>query len=211
MIESFYQFGDQTELEINFNTEKVLEDLELFRDSWSQYNSNKPHIAREGLCVINERGKVGPGPALESLYEWNRKHNTNYSEIDFNIPTELYHHSVELQKGLGDILPYCFRTHFLKLKPGGFFPAHRDYRGYCENQNSVRLIVPILNCNPPSMRFMIEDRTLHWNMGRMYLVNTNKVHSLFNLNDCEDSIWLVINAKVCEEVFKFVSYNLSIR
>ena len=130
MIESFYQFGDQTELEINFNTEKVLEDLELFSDKWSQYNSNKPHIAREGLCVINERGQVGPGPALESLYEWNRKHNTSYSELDFNIPTELYHHSDELQKGLGDILPYCFRTHFLKLKPGGFFPAHRDYRGY---------------------------------------------------------------------------------
>lgn len=211
MIQSFYQYGDQNRLEIQVDVEKVLEDLELFESKWSQYNTLKPWIRREGLCVINERGECGPGPALESLSEWNKKNNTNLTELDFNIPTEFYHQSQEIQNALKDILPYCFRTHFLKLKPGGFFPEHRDFIGYSEDQKSLRLIIPIQNCNPGSMRFMIEDRTLQWDMGSMYLVNTNKVHSLFNLNPSEDSIWLVINCQVCKEVFEWTSKNLSIR
>ena len=211
MIQNFYQYGDQTKLQINVNVSNVLKDLDLFKDKWSQYNSLKPEIRREGLCVINEKGKVGPGPALESLYEWNIKNNTSLSELDFNKPTELFYQSQEIQNALKDILPYCFRTHFLKLKPGGFFPEHRDYASYTENQKSFRLIIPIKNCNPGQMRFMIEDRTLQWNMGTMYLVNTNKVHSLFNLSPGEDSIWLVINCQVCKEVFEWVSRNLSIR
>lgn len=211
MIQSFYQYGDQNRLEIQVDIEKVLEDLELFESKWSQYNTLKPWIRREGLCVINEKGKCGPGPALESLSEWNKKNNTSLTELDFNIPTELYYQSQEIQNALKDILPYCFRTHFLKLKPGGFFPEHRDFIGYSEDQKSLRLIVPIQNCNPGSMRFMIEDRTLQWVMGSMYLVNTNKVHSLFNLNPTEDSIWLVINCQACKEVFEWTSKNLSIR
>lgn len=54
---------------------------------------------------------------------------------------------------------------------------------------------------------MIEDRTLYWEEGRMYAVNTTKEHTLFNTNS-DDSIWLVINAKVCDETIRFVSKNL---
>lgn len=54
---------------------------------------------------------------------------------------------------------------------------------------------------------MIEDRTLYWEEGRMYAVNTTKEHTLFNTSS-DDSIWLVINAKVCDETIRFVSKNL---
>ena len=205
MIQYIHQYGDQVALKLNLDCNHLLQELSQFDNEWSQYNTLKPTIRRQGLCVLNERGNVGPGPALNSLREWNKKYNTTFSESDFNKPTEVYNDSVQLQSMLGEILPYCVRTHFLRLGPGGFFPPHRDHIG--KEQSTFRLIVPISTCNPPSVRFMIEDRTLYWVEGRMYAVNTTKEHTLFNASS-EDSIWLVINAKVCDETIRFVSKNL---
>ena len=207
MIDKIYQFGDQSKLNIKLNIDNLLEELEPFEDQWSQYNNFKK-INREGLCVINERGKVGPGPALESIREYNKKYNTKYTEFDFNKPTELYHSSLELQKAFRDILPYCYRTHFLKIKSGGFFPPHRDHlKG---DQTIFRIIVPISRYNPPSMKFMIEDRTLYWDRGFMYIVNTTKEHCLFNMND-NDSIWLVSSVLANERTVNFVIDNLAVK
>jgi len=208
MIEQIYQYGDQTQLKVKLNAERLLKELSQFNDNWSQYNELKPWIQRQGLCILNERGQTGPGPALNSIHEWNTKHNTNYTEFSFNKPTEVYKASTEIQNVFKDILPYSFRSHFLKLKPGGFFPPHRDHKG--QNQNLFRLIIPIVNCNPSSTRFMIEDRTLHWEYGYMYVVNTTKLHTLFNCNTTKDSIWLVINASVCEQMVDFVNDNILI-
>lgn len=206
MIEYINQYGDQSALNIKLNCSELLKELAPFESDWSQYNVLKPWIARQGLCVLNDRGTVGPGPALNSLYEWNKTYNTRLTEEDFNKPTEVYHNSTQLQTALKDILPYCVRTHFLRLPPGGFFPPHRDHVG--KIQKTFRLIIPVDLCNPPSTRFMIEDRTLQWEYGRMYAVNTTKVHTLFNADISENSIWLVINAKVCEEMIDFVSRKL---
>lgn len=57
---------------------------------------------------------------------------------------------------------------------------------------------------------MIEDRTLHWNEGSMYAVNTTKEHTLFNASTSNDNVWLVINAILCEETVSFVSNNLAV-
>lgn len=207
MIEYINQYGDQVGLSVKLNCHELTNELKPFESMWSQYNVLKPWIKRQGLCVLNERGSVGPGPALNSIPEWNKKHNTKFTESDFNKPTEVYHASEQVKYVLKDILPYCVRTHFLKLPPGGFFPPHRDHVG--KHQKTFRLIVPITACNPPNTRFMIEDNTLHWNEGYMYAVNTTKVHTLFNASPTADSIWLVINATVCEETVNFVSKNLA--
>ena len=208
MINTLYQFGDQVKLTPMLNVKKMLQELEPFEKKWSQYNPSKPYIRREGLCVLNEKGKCGPGPALDSIPEYNKRNGTNLKEHDFNIPTELYNSSLQLQQLLKDFLPHCCRIHFLKLKSGCYFPTHRDH--LYGNQRVIRLIVPIINCNPPNMRFLIEDKTLHWNHGQMYMVNTTKEHSLFNMND-DDSIWLVINMIVTEESKNIVIDNLLIR
>ena len=201
------QFGDQVELTRSLNCNKLIKDTEYFKDIWSRYNPRK-NIERYGLCVLNDKGKVGPGPALDSLWEYNNENNTHINETDCNVPTELYMYSKELQDKLEDILHWCCRTHFIKLKPGGFFPVHRDHK--FGEQNTFRLIVPVANCNPPHCRFMIEDKTLYWNHGKMYAVDTTKAHTLFNAS-MKDSIWLVINALVCEESIDFVCKNLAIK
>lgn len=203
-----YQFGDQSKLGVKLDCKKILDELKPFDKEWSQYNTVKPYIHRKGLCVINERGETGPGPALESLGASAKKYNySKFDERDFNKITPVYTHCHELQKILQDILPSCVRTHFIRLGPGGYFPPHRDSK--VAEQTTFRLIVPIQSCNPPYTRFMIEDKTLHWQMGYMYVVNTTKEHTLFNTSD-QDSIWLVVNAIVNNDTFDFVRRNLKI-
>lgn len=205
-----FQLGEQIQLTRRTEAKKLLEKVNAVAgDKWSQYNTSKPWIAREGLCIINERGNCGPGPALESLTEYNATHNTSLSELDFNVPTEIYHDIPEMQELLKDMTKWSVRSHFLKLKPGGFFPPHRDHL-YGEPP-SFRLIVPIANCNAPNARFMIEDRTLFWEEGCMYAVDTTKTHTLFNASPNMDSVWLVINAIVCDQSIGFVSKNLAYR
>jgi len=208
MIQYINQFGDQIALNVRLNCYKLATELEQFAPNWSQYNTLKPWIARQGLCVLNEKGSVGPGPALNALHEWNRAHDTKFRETDFNKPTEVYHNSEQVRRVLKDILPYCVRTHFLKLLPGGYFPPHRDFVG--RDQRTFRLIIPITYCNPPGTRYMIEDKTLYWEEGTMYAINTTKEHTLFNASVSSESIWLVINAIVCDETINFVLNNIKV-
>ena len=103
--------------ELNISLDKsIVEDLDFFKDKWGHYNPHTPHIRREGLCVLNERGKVGykpfKEPSLDSLRRFNNLNGTTWKESDFKKPTELYHHSSALQKLFKDILPHCQRTHF---------------------------------------------------------------------------------------------------
>ena len=207
MSYEIFQFGDQIALDIKCSTKDILKEIEPFHESWSQYNEFKPEIPRQGLCIINEKGKVGPGPALSSIPAWNDYYGTSYYETDFDKPTEVYHSSPSIQKLMKDCLDFSTRTHFIKLLPGGYFPPHRDNRK--KELLCFRLIVPIKNVNPPDCRFMIEDKTLHWEPGRMYAVNTTLEHTLMNYSN-RDSIWIVINAIVCDKSIDFVTKNLLI-
>ena len=205
---SFFQFGDQTMLTTGVKVGRLLEDLKQFDDDWHQYNEFKPYINRQGLCILNEDGVNKPGPAISSLGEWNHANGTNWQEEDFVVPTPVYEKCVDLQYLLDPILPYINRTHVLLMPPGGYFPPHRDSR--IISPDTFRLIVPLQNTTPPWFRFMIEDRTLHWSNGSVYLTNTTKEHMLFNAGT-KDSLWIVINALVCDEMFQYVSDNLAIR
>lgn len=208
MLYDIFQYGDQIELDIRTDTKNILDDLKLFDDKWTQYNTFRPEIPRQGLCVINEKGKIGPGPALNSIPQWNKMYNTNYDELDFCKPTEVYKSSNSIQKLMNDCLSFSVRTHFLKLLPGGYFPPHRDSRK--RHPVTFRAIVPIFNTDPPRVRFMIEDKTLHWKPGRMYIVNTNLEHTVMNYS-VEESIWMVINFVTCDSSIDFVLNNLKVK
>ena len=112
MIEYIKQFGDQIALHVRLSCDELSNELQQFESDWSQYNTLKPWITRQGLCILNERGEVGPGPALNAIHEWNRTHGTNFRETDFNKPTEVYHASKQVRHVMKDILPFCVRTQF---------------------------------------------------------------------------------------------------
>jgi len=205
-ISAITKFGDFYQIDAELNVDKMFGEIKDFAGTWSQYNPRKEWIRRSGLCIINERGIAGPGPALDSLGEYNIEHGTEFSESDFNIPTDVYHASEELQRVIGPMLEWSVRSHFLNLHPGGYFPPHRDHR--TGEQTSFRLIWPLENCNPPGVRFMLEDTTLHWDYGQCYVVNTTKAHTLFNAGAQQDSLWLVVNARVCDDSIQFISDHL---
>lgn len=202
----FFQYGDFYRVKHELELGSVQNDIESFKDKWSQYNTRKSHIPREGLCVFNYDGKCGPNPALDSLKEYNKLNGTSLTETDANVPTELYHSSISLQKYFAPILGSVVRTHFIKLKPGGFFPPHRDHtKGI---QNSIRIIVPIFNCLPPQVNFILEGNILRMDNGNSYVVNTTKQHWLFNADPERDSIWLVINAKQDQKILDFIESGI---
>jgi len=87
------------------------------------------------------------------------------------------------------------------LAKGGYFPPHRDLPVYTKEQNSLRVLVPLMGCNPPDLYFMYEDKPLQFEYGRAYFLNTNKTHSLFSMNG---SLMIVLNVKANEEVYKII-------
>ena len=201
-----HQYGDFYKLNYFLDPKKILETLSSFEDKWSQYNPRKNHIRREGLCVFNYDGKCGPGPALDSLKEYNNINNTNIGETDCNKPTELLHASKELQEYFEPLLGSVVRTHFLRLQPGGYFPPHRDHTQ--GRQNSFRIIIPIKNCSPPASNFILEDKILYMEHGWTYVINTTKLHWLFNAHTYDDQIWLVVNALIDETCMEFVENGM---
>jgi hypothetical protein len=100
---------------------------------------------------------------------------------------------------------YIFRSHILKLNPGGYFPPHRDST---IGLSALRLIVPLENCNPPDSWFIIEkNNVLSWNIGSLYFINTAKVHTLFTSSSAP-SYWIVFNVKTTNEsVGKILKYS----
>jgi len=187
MIHNLTQYGQQIELDITTDPEMLIAWANDFE--WQKYNPRKD-VNRWGLSVTSLDGGITGVPDLDSLYEYNKENNTAHSEKEFNVPTPV------LNKQIHDILkPWnnnYYRTHFLKFGPGGFFPPHRDWNYTTGVADSFRLIMPLRNVNPPSFNFVLEDKTLHWDVGRLYFVDTLKMHYLFN-SSFTDSYWLIVN------------------
>ena len=82
-------YGDQFPLKIGLSSKRVLEELKQFDNDWVQYNPRKS-IERFALSITNLDGKLGAGPDLDSLPEYNRENGTDLDENDFIVPTPVY-------------------------------------------------------------------------------------------------------------------------
>jgi len=192
-------FGDQSQLSIGMdNIDDFIQWTEL-NFEYVKYNPRKD-VNRYGLSITSLDGGVSGIPDLDSLREYNKENNVHYREQDFTCFTPVSKHP-ELKKLLDPFRDYIFRTHILKLKPGGFFPPHRDFTKY--KVDSCRLIIPLKNISPPSVNFIIEDQILNWESGKMYFVNTAKLHSLAN-SSFNDSYWIVINCRLDEYITDYI-------
>ena len=187
LYQNLLTFGDKIELNLFCNVGNLLKEIKDFQ--WHQYNPRK-EMNRQGLSVTSLDGKLG-GIDLDSLYEYNKINNTNYTELSFRTKTEVYYKSQELQTIIQPLDPWVCRTHLLKLSKGGDFPPHRDWLGKSP-QESLRIIVVIHQCTPNTFYFIYDGDLLNnIKHGQAYFINTNKEHSLFSFSD--DVIMLVIN------------------
>ncbi len=201
---SLLSFGDLIPLNIRCNTKNLLWQIKNFQ--YSQYNPRK-EIKRFGLSITSLDGQLN-GIDLDSIKEYNKENGTSYDELSFREFTEVYHSSVEIQNLIEPFKNNIGRSHLLMLPEGGYFPTHRDLPVYVEEQNSLRILVPIQGCNPPDLYFMYEDKPLYFEHGRAYFLNTNKSHSLFSL---EGSLMIVLNVRACEETYKIIGNHFQAR
>ena len=194
---SLLSFGDLIPLKLKCDVKKLFDETEEF--VYLKYNPRKD-IERYGLSITSLDGSLN-GIDLDSIKEYNKENNTEYDELSFNKFTKVYHTSSEIQKIVEPFKNHIGRSHILSLQEGGYFPPHRDLPVYVEQQNSLRILVPLKGCNPPDMYFMYEDKPLHFEHGRAYLLNTNKSHNLFSFKGSE---MIVLNIKTNEEVYNII-------
>tara|TARA_A100001015_G_C14638766_1_gene574599 strand:- start:53 stop:667 length:615 start_codon:yes stop_codon:yes gene_type:complete len=197
MYNSLLSYGDLIPLNIKCNVEKLIFQTKGFE--YLKYNPRKD-IQRYGLSITSLKGELD-GIDLDSLKEYNKENNTNYDELSFKKFTAVYRANMEIQRIVKPFKEYVGRSHLLMLPKGGYFPPHRDLPVYIEQQNSLRILVPLKGCNPPDMYFMYEDKPLYFEHGRAYFLNTNKSHSLFSMNG---SLMVVLNIEANEEVYKII-------
>mgnify|MGYP001182565166 CR=1 FL=1 len=194
---SLLSYGDFIPLNVKCEVKKLFDEIKEF--SYHQYNPRKD-IPRYGMSITSLDGKLG-GIDLDSITQYNKENNTNFDELSFKEFTPVYYASKEIQKICGPFLGHIARSHILWLPQGGYFPPHRDMPIYREQQNSLRILVPLKDCNPPKLYFMYEDKPLHFEHGRAYFLNTNKQHNLFAY---KDSYMIVLNIKTSEEIFDII-------
>lgn len=198
LYNSLVTYGAFTQLKFSINGKQLVDWTEKNYE-YVRYNPRKD-IDRYGLSITSLDGGVSGIPDLDSLHEYNTENNTTYEEQDFSVPTDVYNKNYDLQKFLEPWKEDMFRTHIIKLNPGGYFPKHRDFRG--TRFDSFRLISPLFN----PCTFILEDKILRWQTGAMYFLDTAKVHELFNTSD-RPSYWLVVNVKLNDRSFLNTAHN----
>ena len=194
--------GDIFPLDFKLDIQKLQVELEQFKDDWKEYNPRKPNN-RYGLSIPSLDGGLSGIPDLDSLFEYNKQHNTSITEASINVKTPVNANISVIQRLLS-IFDTLGRSHFIRLNKGGFFPPHRD--GKILDVTCFRIITLCQNCNPNQFQFIYEDKVARLEPGRPYFINTRKTHSVFSYVD--DSVQCVLNIPLTENNYKAVIKHL---
>jgi hypothetical protein len=195
------QYGNIYPLDVKIDDCKSLVKWTENNFTYVKYNPRKD-INRWGLSITSLNGNLDGIPDLDSLLEYNKENNTKYKETDFTVKTPVAEHP-DIKKILEPFEGSYHRAHLLRLDQGGFFPPHRDLRK--THYRSFRIIVPLQNVNAPDFNFVLEDKIINWELGRMYFVDTAKMHYLFNCSIDNPSYWIVLNIDVNSHTVNIVT------
>lgn len=191
LYSSLTRFGDYYPLKLNNSCDdSFIDNLETQFD-WVQYNPRK-QIDRWGLSITSLDGGISGRPDLDSLYEHYSETGNIYNETDFRTKTPVYKYFEESLSPLSD---YLGRTHLIKLNRGAYFPPHRDNKHL--NIETFRLFLP-LNYDTKNIFFLLEDKKMNFDNGKMYFIDTAKMHTLFNTRD-EPFYFVVANIILTKE------------
>ena len=197
LYDTLARYGDVYALSLHTDRD-ILKELKKY--NWVQYNPRK-NIPRRGLSITSLDGGLSGIPDLDSVKEYNIKHNLSLDETSFNQKTELW---PLVESALKPFENHLGRTHFIQMDRTGCFPPHRDQ--YSIEVNSFRLFIAIENCNPPHNYFIIDDKIYYWEHGTVYFINTCKEHTVFTTDST--STFCVANVVINEESVKLVLDNL---
>lgn len=194
--------GDFEPLNIKIDVESLMHELSDFKNDWQDYlpRTDRPNN-RKGLTLTTLPGKTHKdAPSLaEASYAAGRR----LSELEFNCQTDVYKSCYSLEP-LFKTFPELGRTFFVKSDIGGYFVPHRDHPAL--PRDVFRLIMFVNNCGPLDYDWIMDDRKLQIELGRVYYVNTRKTHR--TISWVNDSIHLILNVPMTSENVARVVANL---
>lgn len=194
--------GNVVPLNIKIDCGQFMKEISKFDNDWIDYlpRTDRPNN-RQALAITNLEGKThkdNPSLAQASLAARRR-----LSEKEFSHPTDVYKSCHSLQPFLDQWMPLG-RTFLIKSNIGGYFVPHRDHPSM--PRDVFRLIVFLNNCAPLDYDWLMDDRKLQIEMGRVYYVNTRLMHR--TISWVNDSIHLILNVPFTTENVAKVIANL---
>jgi hypothetical protein len=194
--------GDFEPLNVKINSLALMNELSQFQNDWQDYlpRTDRPNN-RKGLTLTTLPGKTHlDAPSLaEASYAAKRR----LSELEFTHKTDVYYACKTLTP-LFDQFSDLGRTFFVKSNIGGYFVPHRDHPAM--PRDVFRLVVFVNNCGPLDYDWLMDDRKLQIELGRVYYVNTRKTHR--TVSWVNDSIHLILNVPMNSENVAKVIANL---
>ena len=181
--------------------EDVEKNISDYVEHFKLYNPRKKNYNRYGLSLTSKDGGFSGIPDLDSLSEYNQQHGTNFDEMDFREWTPFFKNSEPLKEIMKPFHNYIGRSHILRLDKGGFFPPHRDL---CHT--SFRLFISLCKKEEDYV-FLLDNKKVFFQPGRLYFINTLLTHSLFSFWD--ESLFVVFNIELSEKAIQAVLQNLS--
>ena len=175
---------------------QFMNEISQFNNEWVDYlpRTDRPNN-RKSLTITNLQGKShkdNPSLAQASFAAGRR-----LSELEFSHPTDVYQSCNSLRPFLDEWMPLG-RTFLVKSDIGGYFVPHRDHPSM--PRDVFRLIVFLNNCAPLGYDWLMDDKKLQIDQGRVYYVNTRLTHR--TISWVNDSIHLILNVP-------FTSMNVS--
>ncbi len=194
LYQQLFLYGDFQPLKFKLDSELIKNQLDSFKDNWVVYNKHKGDTGRLALSVTSLDGGLSGEPDLQSLMEFSKRTEKAYSENDFDKPTAVYQSCSGLHEILNHFDGGLGRCRIVKFRQGGFFPPHRDMSIKYQVPDYFRIFVPLSNTGENTLYFIYDDKKIKYEVGRAYLFNALKTHSVFSFTN--DAITLAISLKL---------------
>ena len=181
-----------------FDHEKMIREIEPFKDDWKRYNPNKTGNNRWGLSVTSYDGGLSGVPDLTSLLNYEQETGITLHNHDIKEPTEVWKQSEELTRLLEPWKKWVTRCHFLRLDRGGYFPDHYDINKHYFDYEEVRFVA-FVNSNEYGFKWFYDDKIFKGKSGSLWYFNANKRHSVYSTED--NTILFVVCLSFDKELF----------
>lgn len=179
--------GAVVPLNVKIDCNKYMQEIAQFDNDWVDYlpRTDRPNN-RKSLTITNLPGKTHrDNPSLaQASYAAGRR----LSELEFDTPTDVYRACDSLKPFLDSWTPLG-RTFIVRSDTGGYFVPHRDHPSM--PRDVFRLVVFLNNCGPLDYDWLMDDRKMQIEHGRVYYVNTRLTHRTISWVD--NSQHLILN------------------
>ncbi len=209
LYSQLFLYGDFMPLDFCIDPVKCNEELKFFNEAWKPYQPQKGDTGRVGLSLTSLDGSLSGYPELQSLYEYTQQTGHKVSENEFNQLTPVYEKVSAIRELVDYFKPYIGRSRFVRFRAGGHFPPHRDQSANYQIPDYFRLFVALGNTGANRLFFIYDNQVIPYEVGRVYLFNALKVHSVFSMRD--DALTLAISLRLDQESVARAIKRLEVR